>query len=228
MKNAAIIHEDNYPHPKANAMGDSIGGEVQPADHSMNLCAKVTNISSTLDMIESTKQRKKSTTSIPLSSERQLRELKIIHDRLQLEMESREKQYNKLKRAQKAWEIGDLKNQTCIASGERVVGTLQSRLDQINNVIGRALTVNLIFNDILLALHGSAPSQMRQIELEQQIELSRQQIADLTKERGKISNETKKTDSISKQVAEEVKSIVQERQRIKPLLDSFRMWASEE
>ena len=69
---------------------------------------------------------------------------------------------------------------------------------------------------------------MRQIELEQQIVLSRQQISDLTEQRKDITNETEKKDFTSKQVAEEVKSIVQERQRILPLLDSLRTRASEE
>ena len=36
---------------------------------------------------------------------------------------------------------------------------------------GRAESVDLIFNDILLALHSFVPNQMRQIELEQQIML---------------------------------------------------------
>ena len=230
LKNAAIIPEDNYHHPKANVTGDNTGGEVQPADYSMNLRekamirAKVNDLNYTLDMIKSTKPKKKATPSTPLS----LRELKIIHDRLRLETESRERQFNELERARKARSVSDLKNQMCVVSGKGALRALQSRMDQINDVIGRASSVDLIFNDILLALHGSAPSPMRQIELEQQIVLSRQQISDLTEQRKKITNETEKKDFASKQVAEEVKSIVQERQRILPLLDSLRTRASEE
>ena len=120
LKNAAIIPEDNYHHPKANVTGDNTGGEVQPADYSMNLRekamlrAKVTDLSYTLDMIESTKPKKKGTASTPLS----LRELKIIHDCLRLETQSREKQFNKLERAKKARDVSDLKNQTCVVSGK--------------------------------------------------------------------------------------------------------------
>lgn len=231
----ALKNASNYHHPKANnATGDNTGGEVQPTDCSMNIRekamirAKVTDLSSTLDMIESTKPKKKSTTSTPLSSERELRELKIIYDRLRLETESRDKQFNELERARKARDVSDLKNQTCVVSGKAALRALQSRLDQINDVIGRASSVDLIFNDILLALHGSTPSPMRQIELEQQIVLSRQQISDLTEQRKDITNETAKTNFTSEHVAEEVKSIVQERQRILPLLDSLRTRASEE
>ena len=128
MKNAAIIPEDIYHHPKANVTGGNTGGEVQSADYSMNLRekamirAKVTDLSYTLDMIESTKPKKKGTASTPLS----LRELKIIHDCLRLETQSREKQFNKLERAKKARDVSDLKNQTCVVSGKGALRAVQS------------------------------------------------------------------------------------------------------
>jgi hypothetical protein len=142
--------------------------------------------------------------------------------------ESRERQYKELERTHKARHIGKLRNQKCIACGEGVLRNLQTRLGQMNDLIGRAESVDLVLNDILLALHSFAPSQMRQIELDQQIVLCRQQITDLTNEKKAISKETKNADSKSSKLLAEVKSVVQERQRIKPLLESFRTRANEE
>ncbi|KAL3789640.1 hypothetical protein ACHAW5_002357 [Stephanodiscus triporus] len=228
LKNATITNEDNHSHPKANASDNTSVELVADTSVGMNLRektmirAKATELSSTLDMIESTKPQNKN------SSERELRELKSIHNMLQVEVEARERQYKELERTHKARHISELKNQTRVACGEGVLRALQTRLGQMNDLIGRAESVDLVFNDILLALHSFAPSQMRQIELEQQIVLYRQQIADLTNEKGAISKETENADSRSSKLQAEVKSVVQERQSIKPLLESFRMRANEE
>jgi hypothetical protein len=185
LKNATITNDDTHRHPKANASDNTSAELVADTSAGMNLRektmirAKATELRSTLDMIESKPNKN--------SSERELRELKSIHDMLQVKVESRERQYKELERTHKARHIGELKNQTRVACGEGILRDLQTRLDQMNDLIGRAESVDIVLNDILLALYSFAPSEMRQIELDQQIVLCRQQIADLTNEKGAIS-----------------------------------------
>lgn len=236
--------------PTANASDDI--SVAQPENMIINLRDKAMIHAKEIKLkkIESIKPKKTSPKSIPLSSDnlteieagvstsnsrhegtaaaKKLRELKSIHDRLQLEVEARERHSKELERALQVRRIGNMKSQKSIIRGEGVLTALQSRLDQMNGLIDQASHVDIIFNNIILALHSCEPTQAHQLKLESQIVLSRQQIADLQSERETILKETDITDSKSKKLEEEVKSMAAERQRIKPLLDSNRKLANEE
>ena len=158
---------------------------------------------------------------------KKLRELKSIHDKLTLEAECRERQYKESIRAQKVRHTGNAKSSKSIAQGEEVLTALQSRLEQMDCLIDKATNVDLRMNDILLALHSSEPTHSHQSQLESQIRLCRQQILDLQKEREVILKETEITDARSKKLEEGVKQIIEDRQRLKPHLDSLRSRAIE-
>ena len=67
-----------------------------------------------------------------------------------------------------------------ITAGEKSIIEFQSRLDQLESLMDTASHVERVYQSILLIAHTQDPTtQSKHIELEQQIHLSKQQIADL-------------------------------------------------
>ena len=208
-----------------------------------------------LDRMESAEPKKKtSTVSIPFSAGttwesqmdtrkknnskdgsshdnvlRQLRELKNIHDSLTVEANKKEKQLNKLTNAIALRQIGDTKKHKCIVEGEKALTELQTRLDQIEDMMDLASGVDLLFQGILVNLHNYDPTtQNGHLQIQSQIDLSRQQIIDLKNERGSIMKEIDKIQGRAMKFTSDIKSVAQERQRLAPLLESLRARANEE
>ena len=93
---------------------------------------------------------------------KQLCELKRIHDSLGVEAESKEKQFNELESASKSRQVSATKSHRRITDGEKSLREFQSRLEKINDLIGTASNVDLVYQDILLALHHCDPASQYQ------------------------------------------------------------------
>ena len=106
---------------------------------------------------------------------------------------------------------------------------LQTRLDQIEDMMDLASGVDLLFQGILVDLHNYDPTtQNGHLQIQSQIDLSIQQIIDLRNERGSIMKEIDKIQGRAMKFTSDIKTVAQERQRLAPLLESLRARANEE
>jgi len=206
-----------------------------------------------LDKMESLEPRRKNSTVIPFSAgtsweskkdlrarkssdessyeyaAKQLRELKHIHDTITVEAESKERHLNELESVSKSRQVGDTKSHRRIVDGEKSLKEFQSRLEQLDCLMETASSVDIVYQDILIALHHCDPAnQYHHIQLEQQIVLCKQQITDLQREGSVITKEIEKVEARSNGVSLDARAIAQERQRIKPNLESLRTRLNEE
>lgn len=256
MKNASITYEGKRrQEPKVDESDITSAESIPSADYSISLRdkamihARVSEPSATLlklDKIESSKPKKKSPTVIPSFESRelnardstfnssyegamkQLREMKSLHDSLAVEADAKEKQFHELENTQRTKLVGDLKSQKHRNDGVKSLVALQSRLEHLNGLVDTASNAELSFQKILLALASYDPANQRDVQLEQQVRLSTQQMVDLKQERGVITKETEKIEARSKKVSDDAKAIAQERHRIEPLLETLRNRANDD
>lgn len=106
--------------------------------------------------------------------EKRLQEIKQIYDSLVVESESKERRLRELRSVAKSRQIGDDQSKKNCSDREKALKSLQIRLEQLNNMLDVASNVERAYQDILLATHLHDPAGGQHIELEQQIELSRQ------------------------------------------------------
>ena len=167
--------------------------------------------------------------AIYASAAKQLRELKYIHDSLSVEADSKEKKLHELQSTTKSREADDTRIHRRITVGQKSIVAFQNRLDQLEGLMDTASHVERVYNDILLKLHTCDPTnQSQHIQLEEQIHLSRQQIADLQKEGVRKTKDIERTEARSKKFSEDVKSILRERQSIKPRLEMLQTQVNEQ
>ncbi|KAL9191603.1 hypothetical protein ACHAXT_001309 [Thalassiosira profunda] len=146
---------------------------------------------------------------------KQLRELKQLYDTIVAEADAKQKHLRELENASRIRSASEAKSQKSRATGAKVITELECRLEQLHSLCDTATNVDLVFQDILCSMHSSEPTGGHYIELEQQLVLSRQQIADLIESR-------------SKKMSLEAKAVAEQRKRIQPLLQSLQKRVREE
>ena len=258
LKNACLVSQNDQNHTSNQSKMCRISTPTEEPSIGLrekSLIKTIAEPSATLmklNKMSSTSPKKKTITEIPFSSQttwqntqektnsaednpsnevlmKQLRDLKHVHDTLAVEASNKEKQLLELERANTARQVGDKKSHTRIARGEKELGELHSRLHQLHSLSDIASSVDMVYNNILLALHNNDPTtQNKVLQLEEQITLAGEQIDDLKKERGLMMNDIEKNDAKSKKLSEEINAVAQERQKIQPTLESLKAKISEE
>jgi len=154
-------------------------------------------------------------------------ELRSIHDKLTIEVASKERQLTEQANSLRLKQLGDGNRNKRISDGVEAIDALQSRFDDLNNLCETATNIDLHYQDILLQLH-SCSNQSQHLQLRSQIVLSKQQIIDLSSENDSMLKQTELIQDKSKHISLDVQETTHQRSNIKPLLESLRLRANEE
>jgi hypothetical protein len=158
-----------------------------------------------------------------------LAESRDIYDHIVHQASDRQRYLQEIENLVSEQALGDSKARRKLAEHEAMVNALQLRLDNINHMISAATRIESVHEHILVCLQSCRPSfQTEHLQLEQQIELSKQQMLDLRHQQDEIDQEIGEIRAQRRTIASQTQCLLEEKQNLHPHIETLQLRVKEE